>query len=109
MRTGQDCYYANCTGGLAWGPGGVAGDPRLDLDDISGTGPENINIQSPENIVYDVVVHDFPGSVVNAVNNVTVNIYRSGVLAWTNTIGISGENTDTYFATIDWTTQTVTP
>ena len=109
MRTNQDCYFANCQSGLSWGPAGVSGDPRLDLDDITGTGPENINIQSPEFILYDVVVHDYPGIAVNAVNNVTVNIYLSGLLAWTNTIGISGENNDVYFATINWSTQTVTP
>jgi len=109
MRTNQDCYYANCTNGLSWGPGGPTGDPRLDLDDIGGAGPENVNIHVPENIVYDVVVHDFPGSVYNGVNNVTVNIYLMGALAWTNTLGISGENQDVYFATIDWATLTVTP
>ena len=109
MRTNQDCYYSNCTNGLSWGPGGPAGDPRLDLDDIGGTGPENVNIHIPESTTYDVVVHDFPGSVYNGVNDVTVNIYLAGVLAWSNTIGISGENQDVYFATIDWATMSVTP
>jgi hypothetical protein len=109
LRSGQDCYYSNCTNGLAWGPGGPAGDPRLDLDNIGGTGPENINIHQPESITYDVVVHDFPGSVYNGSNDVTVNIYLAGVLAWSDTLGISGENQDVYFATIDWATQTVTP
>jgi len=51
----QDCYYLNCNTSrsngrprLAWGPGGEEDDPRLDLDDVNGFGPENINIEEPE-------------------------------------------------------------
>ena len=109
LRTNQDCYYANCKFGLPWGPAGVEGNPYLDLDDIGGTGPENINMEQPENIIYQVYVHDYPGSVYNGNNNVTVNVYLSGALAWSNTLGVSGEGTDTFFAQINWTTQTVTP
>jgi len=109
LRTGQDCYFGNCQNGLDWGPVGGDGDPILDLDDIPGTGPENINVQAPESILYDVYLHDYPGSVFNVANNVTVRIYLSGNLEWENTIAISNENTDQYFATIDMATQTVTP
>jgi hypothetical protein len=59
-----DCYYANCSVAagyaLAWDTPGNADDPRLDLDDVDGYGPENINIDAP--VVgqrYTVGVHYF--------------------------------------------------
>ncbi len=112
LETDSDCYYANCVdygwGSLDWGQSGYAGDdPRLDLDDISGTGPENINIGEPATGVYTVVVHDYPGSQYAGGNNVTVNIYLGGALEFSDTRTISGEDTYTYFARIDWATKTV--
>ena len=83
-------------------------DPILDFDDISGTGPENINIESPVDGVYTVVVHDYSSSVFDAANAVTVNIYLNGILSWTATRDIEGENTYTTFASIDTSTDTVT-
>ncbi|AKF09294.1 PKD domain protein [Sandaracinus amylolyticus] len=66
-----DCFYSNCTGmRLMWGGPGTDDDPRLDIDDTNGFGPENINIRRPVPGVYRVGVHAFSGS-----GRVTVRIY----------------------------------
>jgi hypothetical protein len=111
-ETNGDCYYANCVGGGPdWGVRGEEDDdPSLDLDDIPGTGPENINILMPENGEFTVYVRDFTGSTpdFSGTNNVTVNVYLNGSQVWTSTKGISGENTLTPFCRINWQTGTVT-
>ncbi|MCP4871287.1 MAG: choice-of-anchor D domain-containing protein [Proteobacteria bacterium] len=115
-RTDGDCYYGNCNTSWStppnWGdPGTNADDPGLDLDDISGTGPENINIgdpaMSPYDGWYEVFVHDYPGSSYTPANDVTVNIYLDGILAQTYNFAISGEDSDYYVAKIHWPTGNV--
>ncbi|HOX46410.1 MAG TPA: choice-of-anchor D domain-containing protein [Myxococcota bacterium] len=113
-RTRSDCYYANCVptpfGTLEWGQAGVAADnPRLDLDDIPGDGPENINIPVPASGRYTVFVHDYPGSENYASNGVTVNVYINGALMQTFTHSTSGEDSDWYVCDIDWPSGTITP
>ena len=90
---------------------GYDDDPYLDFDDIPGVGPENINIEVPENTTdeYVVVVHDYSGSGDPTISNdVTVNVYLDGSLTATQTIGISGEDTYRFFS-IDYASGVVTP
>jgi len=115
LETNDDCYYANCTpsswwGSVQWGDPGTQDDPNLDLDDIYGTGPENINIQQPQPWTYTVVVHDYTGSTSDTYgdNEVTVNVYINGLLQWSDTKIISGDGSYTPFCHIDWATFTVT-
>jgi hypothetical protein len=62
-HTDLDCHYGNCrVPGLNWYPGNPAANPRLDVDDMDGYGPENINIDEPEPGIYRVGAHAYTGS-----------------------------------------------
>jgi len=106
--TPGDCYYANTNPNWGVSSSG-ADDPSLDLDDIPGTGPENINIMDPATAPYDgwyqVFVHDYPWTeIYQGANDVTVNIYLNGVLTQTFNFLMSGEDADYYVAKIHWPT-----
>jgi hypothetical protein len=62
-RSDDECYYFNCNIAagrrLSWGAPGTADDPRLDIDDVDGHGPENINIDRPSARAYRIAVHHF--------------------------------------------------
>lgn len=91
VETETDCYFANC---IDWGDGvqvdwGVVGDdsdePRLSLDDIPGTGPEQIVFSKPGPGTYTVIVVDYPGSVYAEPNPFTISCWFDGVLVGTFT------------------------
>ncbi len=52
-----DCYWFNDHPDWAsWDPA-INDDPGLDRDDTDGAGPENVNLDIPENVTYRVGVH----------------------------------------------------
>jgi Abnormal spindle-like microcephaly-assoc'd, ASPM-SPD-2-Hydin len=53
----EDCHFGNPSPN--WGTAGPDDDPRLDIDDIAGLGPENINVLTPADGTYEVYVHYF--------------------------------------------------
>jgi len=53
----EDCFYCNKT--PSWGESTSDDDPRLDIDDLGGYGPENINVYQPVDGDYTVEVHFF--------------------------------------------------
>ncbi len=103
---GDDCFYRNCKvcGGfdedacraelaafnadpnrdpppqVEWSAPLSADDPRLDLDDVEGLGPENINILTPRAGIYRLGVHYYEDDGFGA-STVTVRIFCGGELA----------------------------
>ncbi len=71
----DDCHFRNCQGGgLNWGRAAASeDDPSLDIDDTNGFGPENINIDVPQDGTFRVGVHGWSGR-----GEVTVRIYCGG-------------------------------
>ena len=74
-----DCFYINRT--PSWDNAGVADDPSLDLDVVTGTGPENtrINVASTAH-VYWVGVHMYSWAASPTPVVATVRIYCAGQL-----------------------------
>ena len=102
LTTDTDCYYLNCKAfdgesSLDWGEEGVAEDnPTLNIDDITGTGPEVISLPEPAPGAYTIVVHDFPGSPIEDGNEVSVRVFLDGELEVSDTRIMTGE--DIYLA-----------
>jgi hypothetical protein len=78
----NDCYYGNCKPGpfttaLNWGGGDA--NPSLDIDDLSGFGPENIRIEDPADGDYTVGVDMYSWQ---RDATVTVKIFIGGQLEY---------------------------
>ena len=109
----NDCYFANCKPSLngtpsrQWGPGGPEDDPVLDVDDVNGFGPENINIDQPEDDqAYLVGVHyyrDAPGGEGNQRSTLaTLRIYVWERLVYEEVALLEGTSAWWEAATIEW-------
>ena len=88
--TGRDCHYSNCKSGVAWGVPGENDDPSLDRDDITGTGPENINVAAPKEGWYRVSIHYFSSS--DEGTDAHTRIYCNGVVAYQNSTFLKNTN-----------------
>jgi hypothetical protein len=82
----DDACFCNPT--PSWGASGTDDDARLDLDDRSGYGPENINVLAPSAGAYLVRVHYFEDNSDSDVT-ATVRVYSYGVLVDTVTQRVS--------------------
>ena len=78
---GDDCAYPNRR--PDWGIAtDLLDDPRLDVDDVRGLGPEIISLNGPVDGDYKVYVH-FCNDRITEPTNGTVEIYIKGTLRWT--------------------------
>jgi uncharacterized protein YfaP (DUF2135 family) len=71
-----------CNPNPSWDASGADDDPRLDLDDRSGLGPENINVFAPANGKTRIAVHYFE-SYGDGDVEATVRVYSRAVLVST--------------------------
>ena len=82
----DSCYYGNCKATslnrAEWdGVAGVTGgDPTLDIDDLSGYGPENINVDFPVDGTYTIGVHAYSFTI--DPTYATVKVFINGALAY---------------------------
>jgi hypothetical protein len=75
----HDVYFANR--GPDWGQiGDFSDDPFLDLDDVDGHGPENINIEAPQAGTYTLVAHYYADHDAFDTPMVTFEIFSFGQL-----------------------------
>jgi hypothetical protein len=70
-----------CNQNADWGVAGSDDDPRLDIDDRGGLGPENINVLRPADGGYDVVVHHYEDNG-DGPATATVKLWLDGVLVF---------------------------
>ena len=75
-RPDDVCY---CNPNPSWGSSSTDDDPSLDLDDVGGYGPENINIQTPADGDYPIRVHYYDNNGDGALTS-TVRVYLDGAL-----------------------------
>ena len=113
----NDCYYANMT--PDWGVAGdITDDPFLDIDDLQGPGPENINVDELSDGTYRIWVHYYSdtgsggsgGGGSSTAANATVDVYIGGTLAASyGPQRLNGTSDSWDVATLDWPSGTLTP
>jgi hypothetical protein len=83
-------------------------DPRLDIDDLAGFGPENINLAEPAAGSYDVFVHLYnPRD--DTSTTATVEVWLGGLAVWTGSAVLDEDGALWEVGTIVWPAGTFTP
>ena len=103
-----DCFWFNPHPDWASFDPAVDDDPGLDLDDTDGAGPENLNLNVPEDgVTYRVGVHYWNDHKFGP-SYATLRVYLYGELAWEQT-GVKLFYHDMWEAvTIEWPSGTIT-
>lgn len=114
----ESCYYVNCKstsyasylGFPDWDNDGAqasAGDPVLDIDDLCGYGPENINIENPGDGEYTIGVHFYGNtgcdSQAEQATNTTIKIFVNGGLEAQYDQTMNSRNDFWEVAKVQWT------
>ncbi|MBN2359793.1 MAG: hypothetical protein JXR83_10090 [Deltaproteobacteria bacterium] len=109
MFTADDCYFGNCdvAGGLNWGGGGA--NPHLDVDDTDGYGPENINVDQPNNGIYLIAVHYWSPHANTVPTYVNVKVFIQGGLRSDYIQQLTLCNQWWEVARVEWPSGLVTP
>ncbi len=115
-----DVHYRDCGRTPNWFPETPGANPRLDLDDRSGFGPENINVDGhgvsrfiPEG-TYSVAVHYFASNAEisswpTASSNATVRVFVYGLLAAEFTREMTMDNELWVAGRIEWPSGQIVP
>lgn len=103
-----DIYWSNPT--ADWGaPGDERDDPSLDIDDIDGAGPENVNLDGPEDgIEYNVGVYYFADNGYGP-SYATVRIFIGGIQQYEKEQLLSQTDEFWHVGTISWPTTQFDP
>jgi len=111
----DDCHWQSTN--PDWGVRGAwEDDPFLDVDDVDGYGPENINLQTPAAGRYKLVIHYYADyyhggdqATPSVATDATVTVYNQGNLMgqWTQRLDRSDRTWDV--AWVEYPAGTVTP
>lgn len=117
---GTDVHYRDCARTPNWFPQAPGANPRLDIDDRSGFGPENINLDGegatrfiPEG-AYTIAVHYYASNAgvstwPTTVSNATVRVYVYGLLAAELSKPLEADGDLWYAGTLSWPAREVQP
>lgn len=103
--TPEDICWCNRT--PDWGAAGDDDDPRLDIDDVAGIGPENINILHPADGDYDVRVQYYQTHG-DGPSIATVHVWLDGVEVYTGSQALSSDE-EWFVGTAHWSAADFTP
>ena len=81
-QAGSDCAYANRY--PEWGEVGRLDDPRLDVDDVRGYGPEIITLNRPADGIYTAAVHYCNDRIGSEPTEAVLEVYVKGEVVFTS-------------------------